>query len=80
MKEQLQKIYDDMLELASSGAKVLHNRCVEIAKKYNMPIKVKSSMEEGSGTIVKEVKDLEDICIRGVAKEDNIARVIAEAV
>ncbi len=67
--------YDDMLELASSGAKVLHNRCVEIAKKYNMQIDVKSSMEEGSGTIVKDGSYLEDMVIRGVAKQDNIARI-----
>ena len=67
--------YDDMLELASSGAKVLHNRCVEIAKKYNVEVDVKSSMEEGTGTVVKDGSYLEDMVIRGVAKQDNIARI-----
>ena len=67
--------YDDMLELASSGAKVLHNRCVEIAKKYNIEVDVKSSMEEGTGTVVKDGSYLEDMVIRGVAKQDNIARI-----
>lgn len=44
--------YDDMLNLANSGAKVLHNKCVEIGKKYKVPIYVKSSFEEGKGTLV----------------------------
>ena len=68
--------YDDMLELASSGAKVLHNRCVEIAKKYNVEIDVKSSMEEGTGgTKVKDGNYIEEMVIRGVTKQDNIARI-----
>ena len=45
--------YDEMLKLANSGAKVLHNKCIEIGKKYNVPIYVKSSFEEyGIGTFV----------------------------
>lgn len=67
--------YDEMLELASSGAKVLHNRCVEIGKNYNIPIYVKSSLEEGKGTVVKENDDLEKTYIRGIAKDDNVARI-----
>ena len=68
--------YDEMLELASLGAKVLHSRCVEIGKKYNIPIYVKSTFEnEPKGTLVKEEKCMEDLCIRGVAKEDNIVRI-----
>lgn len=45
--------YDDMLNLANKGAKVLHNKCVEYAKEHNVIIHVKSSFEEGKGTIVK---------------------------
>ena len=45
--------YDKMLEMANNGAKVLHNKCVELAKEYNVPILVKSTFEEGTGTIVK---------------------------
>ena len=68
--------YDEMLELASLGAKVLHNRCVEIGEKYNIPIYVKSTFEkESRGTLVTTKNYLEDLCISGVAKEDNIARI-----
>lgn len=74
---KIEKIsYDEMLELASSGAKVLHNRCVEIGKKYNIPICVKSTFEkESSGTIVTNKENIEELYIEGVAKEDNIARI-----
>lgn len=68
--------YDEMLELASLGAKVLHNRCVEIGKKYNVPIFVKSTFEKESiGTLVTNKDSMEDLYISGVAKEDNIARI-----
>ncbi len=68
--------YDEMLELASLGAKVLHNRCVEIGKKYNIPIYVKSTFEkESRGTLVTTKECLEDLCISGIAKEDSIARI-----
>lgn len=68
--------YDEMLELASLGAKVLHNRCVEIGKKYNIPIAVKSTFEkESTGTLVTSKECMEDLCISGVAKEDNIVRI-----
>lgn len=68
--------YDEMLELASLGAKVLHNRCVEIGKKYNIPIYVKSTFEnESCGTLVHEEKCMEELCVRGVAKEENIVRI-----
>lgn len=74
---KIEKIsYDEMLELASLGAKVLHNRCVEIGKKYNIPICVKSTFEEESrGTLVTQKEAMEDLCISGVAKEDDIVRV-----
>lgn len=68
--------YDEMLELASMGAKVLHNRCVEIGKKYDIPIYVKSTFEkESRGTLVTKSECLEDLLISGVAKEDKIARI-----
>ena len=68
--------YDEMLELASLGAKVLHNRCVEIGKNFNIPIIVKSTFDENSkGTIVKHEKNLEDLYVSGIAKADNISRV-----
>ena len=67
--------YDEMLEMASMGAKVLHNRCVEIGKKYNVPIYVKSTFEKSNlGTLVNN-KNLEDLVISGVAKDDNISKV-----
>ena len=69
--------YDEMLELSSMGAKVLHNRCVEIGKKYNVPITVKSTFKQKSnGTLVKGSADMENLCIRGVTKDDNIVRII----
>ncbi len=67
--------YDEMLELASLGAKVLHNRCVEIARKFNIPIVVRSSMNENEGTIVKESTKMEKMLISGVAGDKNIAKV-----
>ncbi len=68
--------YEEMLELSSLGAKVLHNRCVEIGKKYNIPIVVKdTALEESQGTIVKNSESLENMEISGIAKDDNISRV-----
>ena len=67
--------YEEMLEMASMGAKVLHNRCVEIGKKYNVPIYVKSTFEKESiGTLVSQ-KNLEDLVINGVTKDDYISRI-----
>lgn len=67
--------YDEMLELSSMGAKVLHNRCVEIGKKYGVPIYVKSTFEKNSiGTLVTN-KNLEDLVISGVAKDDYISKI-----
>ncbi len=68
--------YDEMLELSSMGAKVLHNRCVEIGKKYNIPIAVKDTgLEESLGTIVRNRENLENVEISGIAKDDNISRI-----
>ena len=68
--------YDEMLELASMGAQVLHNRSVELAKRYGVPLEVLSSYVRKPGTIVKEVtKGMEETKISGIAKDDKIARI-----
>ena len=67
--------YNEMIEYASMGAKVLHNRCVEISKKYNVPLYVKSTFEKESiGTFVGK-SNLEDLSINGVIKDDYITRI-----
>jgi aspartate kinase len=74
---KLEKIsYDEMLELASLGAKVLHSRSVEFAKNYNVPIHVRSSFVDVPGTmVVKEAKEMEDIVVSGVAYNRNEAKI-----
>ena len=67
--------YDEMLELASQGAGVLHNRSVELAKKFRVDLEVLSSLERKPGTKVKEVTKVEKTTIAGVAKDTSIARV-----
>jgi aspartate kinase len=67
--------YDEMLELASLGANVLHNRSVELAKKYGVNLIVRSSLNESEGTVVKEVVSVEKMLIRGVARDNDIARI-----
>ncbi|MDE6932252.1 MAG: aspartate kinase [Oscillospiraceae bacterium] len=67
--------YDEMLELASQGAQVLHNRSVELAKKYHVNMEVVSSLERKPGTKVKEVVKMEKTNIAGVAKDTSIARI-----
>ena len=68
--------YDEMLELASQGAQVLHNRSVELAKKYRVNMEVVSSLERKPGTKVKEVvSNMEKTNIAGVAKDTSIARI-----
>lgn len=67
--------YDEMLELASMGAQVLCNRSVEMAKKYNVELEVLSSLEALPGTIVKEVVTMEKMLVRGVARDNDIARI-----
>ena len=66
--------YDEMLELASQGAGVLHNRSVELAKKFRVDLEVLSSLERKPGTKVKEVTKVEKTTIAGVAKDTSIAR------
>ncbi len=67
--------YDEMLELASLGANVLHNRSVELALKYGVELEVKSSFQRIEGTIVKEVKDVEKMLVRGVARDNDVATI-----
>ena len=68
--------YDEMLELASLGAQVLHNRSVEMAKRYNVNLEVLSSFSGKPGTKVKEVvKKMEKSQVSGVAKDKDIARL-----
>ena len=68
--------FDEMLELASMGAQVLHNRSVELAKKYRVNLEVLSSFAGKPGTKVKEVtKDMEKTQISGIAKDKNVARL-----
>ena len=67
--------FDEMLELASLGAQVLHNRSVEMAKKYHINLEVLSSLEKKPGTIVKEANKMEKLLIKGVTKDENVARI-----
>lgn len=67
--------YDEMLELATLGAQVLHNRSVEMAKKYNVDLEVVSSFTRNPGTKVKEGSDMEKMNVSGVARDNNCARV-----
>jgi len=67
--------YDEMLELASQGAQVLHNRSVELAKKFRVNLEVVSSLERKPGTKIKEVIKVEKTNIAGVAKDTSIARI-----
>ena len=68
--------YDEMLEMASLGAKVLQTRSVEFAKKYNVPVRVLSSFNDNPGTLVtKEDADMEKVVVSGVAYDKNQAKV-----
>jgi aspartate kinase len=68
--------YEEMLELASLGAKVLQTRSVEFAKKYDVPVVVRSSFNDNPGTlVVKEDKDMEKVTVAGVAYDKNQAKV-----
>lgn len=67
--------YDEMLELASLGAKVLHNRSVELAKKYNVKLIVRSSLSDAEGTEVKEGSLVEKMIVTGVAIDKDVARI-----
>ena len=74
---KLSKIsYDEMLEMASAGAKVLHPRSVELAKKYNVPVFVRSSFNDDVGTLVtKEDSEMEQVVVSGVSYDRDQAKV-----
>ncbi len=68
--------YDDMLELASLGAKVMHSRSIEIAKRFNVKLEVRSSFNNKPGTIIyKEMKNMEDLVVTGVSFKKDEAKV-----
>jgi aspartate kinase len=68
--------YDEMLELASLGAKVMQSRSIEFAKKFEVVFEVRSSMNNKPGTIVKEeTKSMEDVIIRGISMDKNQAKL-----
>ena len=68
--------YDELLEMASSGTKVMQSRSVEFAKKFGVPFEVRSSLNQNSGTLVKEESmSMESIVIRGVSLERDQAKV-----
>ncbi len=68
--------YEEMLELASQGARVMHNRAVELGWIYNMKIEVKSSFEDEPGTIIQEVNEMEPVSrVRGIAHRKDIAKI-----
>jgi len=79
--KKLNKItYDEMLELASLGAKVLQTRSVEFAKKYNVPIHVRSSFKNTPGTwVVEEVDPMESLVVSGITYTKNEAKLVVEA-
>ncbi|MEO0510430.1 MAG: aspartate kinase [Verrucomicrobiota bacterium] len=69
--------YEEMLELASSGSKVMQNRAVEFAQKFDVVFEVRSSFNKNPGTIVKEeVASMEDVVVSGVALDKNQAKIV----
>lgn len=69
--------YDEMLEIADEGAKVLHNRCVEIGKKFNIPIITKSTFNNKPGTVIND--KIEETIVKSIVKNDDIIYVHAKA-
>ncbi len=73
--------FDEMLELSSLGAKVLQIRSVEFAKRYHVPLCVRSSFGDGPGTwVVQEDKSMEDVLVSGVAADQNEAKITVQRV
>ena len=69
--------YEEMLELASSGTKVMQNRAVEFAQKYKVNFEVRSSFNRNKGTIVKEeIKSMEDVVVSGIALDNKQAKIV----
>lgn len=65
--------YDEMLELASVGAQVLHSRSVEMARRYGMPLEVLSSLRPGAGTTVREVCGMEGMLLKSVTADASVS-------
>ncbi len=65
--------YDQMLELSSLGAVVMHNRSIELAKKYNIKLVVRSSLNDNEGTLIGDVKKMEKTLVNGIAVDKNVA-------
>ena len=80
--QKLEEIsYDEMLEMASSGSKVMQSRSVEFAKKFGVVFEVRSSFNQNPGTIVKEeTMNMENVVVRGISVERNQAKVTVAAV
>src|SRR5665648_733713 len=73
--------YDEMAEMASLGAKVMHYRAIDLARNYKVKILVKSSFVEGEGTLIKEVDSmLEKVIVRGVTQETNVGKIVVQGV
>lgn len=71
-----QASYDEILELASLGAKVMHSRSVEVGKKFNVPIYVRNSATAGAGTLItKENPKMEEVLVSGVALNEDEAKI-----
>ena len=75
--KKIQEItYDEMLEMASLGAQVMQARSIEVAKKFNVPVHVRSSFSDRPGTmIIKEVRRMEDVLVTGVTLNKNEAKI-----
>jgi aspartate kinase len=82
LASKIQEIsYDEMLELASAGSKVMQSRSVEFAHKYGVDFEVRSSFNNNPGTIVKaETKSMEDVVVRGVAVDKDQAKVVVSQI
>ena len=79
--KKLEKIsYDEMLELASAGAKVLQNRSVELAKKLNVKLITRSSFNHNEGTLIAKEDNMEAVLVSGIALDKNQARVTLRGV
>lgn len=75
-KKISQVTYDEILELASLGAKVMHSRSIEVGKKFNMPIRVCNSHKDVQGTLItKETKKMEEVVVSGVALAEDEAKI-----
>ncbi len=73
--------YDEMAEMASLGAKVMHYRAIDLARNYKVKIVVKSSFLQGEGTVIKEADSmLEKVVVRGVTQETNVGKIVVQEV